>query len=639
MRAIGRVKIGGFSKKRMLVMVALFLFSSLFISQGHVQAESYIERVSGDNRIETAIQISQTGWDTAESVILARADNPADALSSASLSGSVDAPILLTYTNKIQQNVIDEIVRLQASTVYILGSSGAISGEVATKLSNLGLTVKRLGGATRFETASIINQEAKTSLNTKAIIVSGYAVADALSAASNSANNLIPIYLSTKTTLPVSLPANVKEVTIYGGSMVIGLEVDALLSKKGIKVTRISGMNRYETNIKSADENLKENVIIVRGTSIKEKTEDFPDAVAGAGLSHRLKANIILSDPSASISVLVDYFANHRYQNVYILGGESAVSTEVVNNYDMFIHSTINHVFDFIPAATAENPANSIIYMLDDNENAIKSYNYVTKEHKSVKLSGKPEQLYVRNNKIYITIVDKPHSDYWWDDEQSGGIDIVDSDSFQFVKSIRIDIDPFDIVVDNKGIMYISSGSGQWTNIKSYSSETGAKLSSIESIRQQSYLEIHPNQTKLYSLSIESPGIKQHTIQDGKLTISQEFPYQSHNLRELIKMSPDGQYLFNSIGYVYDGNLTHIGNLQVPFTDITFNLEQDRFFTAFEDVIYENDDFTLEYYDYYITNGEVKQIYYKNGQIIILSQVTVGQTNRIALETLSVPSY
>ncbi len=610
------------------------------MSEGHVQGASYIERVSGDNRIETAIQISQTGWDTTESVILARADNPADALSSASLSGSVDAPILLTYTNNLQQNVIDEIVRLQASTVYILGSSSAVSGEVATELSNLGLTVKRLGGATRFETASIINKEAKTSLNTKAIVVSGYSSADALSAASNSANNLIPIYLSTNTTLPVSLPTNVQEVTIYGGTGVVGIEVETLLSNKGIKVTRIAGKNRYETNILAADENLTENVIIVRGTSIKAEAQDFPDAVAGAGLSHKLKANIILSDPSATIPVVADYFANHSYPNVYVLGGESAVSTDVVDSYNMLIHSTIDYVFDFIPVASDEDPTKPIVYILDDNENTIKSYNYVTKELKSVKLSGKPEELYVRNNKIYITIVDQPHSSYWWEEDQSGGIDIIDSDSFQFVKNIRIEIDPFDIVVDNNGIMYISSGSGQWTYINSYSSETGAKLSSM-GIRQQSYLEMHPNQTKLYAIDTDSSpvSIQQYGIQDGKLINSQYSSYRSSYLGELIKMSPDGQYLFNDLGYVFDGNLTHIGTMQIPFNDITFNMEQNRFFTAIEDVILEYDDFTLENYDYYFTNGEVMQIYHKNGQIIILSQVTVGQTNRIALEILDVPSY
>lgn len=109
----------------------MMLFVSLLgITGNKAVAASFIERISGDNRIETAIQISMYGWEQAENVILARADNPADALSSASLSGALDAPILLTYPNNLSNSVLDEINRLGASTVYLLGGTGAISAEI-----------------------------------------------------------------------------------------------------------------------------------------------------------------------------------------------------------------------------------------------------------------------------------------------------------------------------------------------------------------------------------------------------------------------------------------------------------------------------------------------------------------------------
>lgn len=628
-------------RKRMFLVAILFLFSSLFMRIGSAKSAPYIERISGSERIETAIQISQTGWESAGNVILARADNPADALSSASLSGSMDAPILLTNPNTLQQNVIDEIHRLNASTIYILGGTGAVSGVIESKLKSLGLHVKRLGGPTRFETAAIINNEAKTSFNTKAIVVSGYATADALSAASNSANHLIPIYLSTQTTLPVNLPANVKEVTIYGGVGVVGSGVESLLTHKGIKVTRISGMDRYETNIKSADENLAQNVIIVRGTSTNSKFEDYPDAVAGAGLSKKLNANIILSHPTDAIPITLGYFENHHFANVYVLGGVGAVSDDVIDCYTAFPDSKINKIIDFTPVAADVDPLKPVVYMLNDNDNTINSYNYETKELKSLKLSGRPEELYVRNNKVYVTIVDKPHSD-WDNDQQSGSIDIVDGENFQLVKNIRINIDPFDIIVDNNGVMYISSGSGQMTFIKSYSSDTGTELSSM-SIRQQSYLEMNPNQTTIYSNETDSTpnDITKYSIQDGKLVSLQTSSlHGAYELGGFLKMSPDGLYLFNNARNVFNGDLKYVGSLENQYNDITFNLDQNRFFTGVENVLMEHNYSNFEITKYYLTNGQVIQTYYKNGKVIILSLVTISETTglkKYSIETLDVP--
>jgi putative cell wall-binding protein len=226
----------------------------------------------------------------------------------------MDAPILLTYPNNLSDSVLNEIDRLGASTVYLLGGTGAINAEIEKKLTDYGLSVVRLGGNTRFETAAIINTEAKTSLNNKAIVVNGYAIADALSASSNSANNQIPIYLSTKNALPVGLPENVKEVTIYGGESVVGKEIVTLLQQKGIKVTRVGGSTRYETNIQAADLSKEENVIIVRGTSVKPDIEDYRDAVSGAGLSHKLGANIILSHDSIPIPGWQNTLRNNNIQ-------------------------------------------------------------------------------------------------------------------------------------------------------------------------------------------------------------------------------------------------------------------------------------------------------------------------------------
>jgi putative cell wall-binding protein len=625
------------NKIRKILTSICFLICCFFIRGGLAHAEAVEHRVYGSDRIQTAVRISQTGWVSADTVILARADNPADALSSASLSGTMDAPILLTYPNSLDQSVIDEIQRLHASTVYILGGEEAVSKSVADKLSGLGLNVKRLGGSTRFETASLINNEAKTSLSSKAIVVSGYATADALSAASNSANNHIPIYLSTVTSIPVSLPANVKEVTIYGGTGVVGTQVESLLVKKGIKVTRIAGSNRYDTNIKAADSNLNENVILVRGTSVNAKVEDYPDAVAGAALSEKLKANIILSDPKTTIPLISEHFKKQRYKDMYVLGGFSAVMEEVAFHYATVPDSTIVKTLDFTPTSSVIDPEKPIVYMINNSDNTIHSYNYQTKEEKTLKLSGKPERLYVRNNKIYITIVVKPHDTYWDEAFQSGGIDIVDAASFKLVKSFHIYMDPFDIAVDNNNIIYVSGGSGQATHLVSYNSETGGKISSYV-LYQMNNIELSPDQTKMYVVDtsnfVSPKSMNYYPINEGKI-MGPHYPEMNrYQVGRLIKMSPDGHYLFNNSGDYYNDNLDHEGKLS-EFTDISFDLPHNRFFVAWGPggVIYEDDYTTFQQKNLYLTHGVIVQTFYQNGQLIILSR-DVNQKTEIETLTL-----
>ncbi|WHZ02393.1 cell wall-binding repeat-containing protein [Neobacillus sp. YX16] len=623
-----------------LVFFLMMLFVSLLgITGNKAVAASFIERISGDNRIETAIQISMYGWEQAENVILARADNPADALSSASLSGALDAPILLTYPNNLSNSVLDEINRLGASTVYLLGGTGAISAEIEKKLTDNGLTVVRLGGNNRFETAAKINNEAKTSLNTKAIVVNGYAIADALSASSNSANNQIPIYLSMKSTLPVELPENITEVTIYGGEGVVDKNVVTHLNQKGIKVTRIGGSTRYETNINAADLSKNENVIIVRGTSTKPNIEDYPDAVAGAGLSQKLGANIILSHDSLPISVVANHLEEQHYPNVYVLGGPGAVSDEVIDEITFFLGSKVEKTFDFNVIDAVIDPINPVIYLLSDDDNSVKMYNYNTQELKSIMLNARPEQIYFENNKIYITLVHGLHSSYWWDEDQTGEIAIVNADTFKLEKSFSINLDPFDIVVDKDGYIYVSGGSGQWTDIKSYSPDTGLERSSYM-ISERSYLEMHPSQSKVYAIDTSSSprDITQFFIKDGKFTGKMDSPYHGdYDLGDIIKASPDGGYLFNDFGNVFTGNLSYAAQLEVPFNDLAFDLDQNRFFSGIENVIFEYDYSTFEIYNYYVINGEAIKTFYKDGKMYILSSMTVSSTGlqEFTLESLT----
>jgi putative cell wall-binding protein len=296
-------------------------------------------RISGSNRLNTAIEVSKQGWprgltSSEKSVIIARADDPADALAASSLSGLKNAPILLTYSSSMNQAVLDELNRLNPKKVYFVGGAAAVGTEIERKLVRLGYKTERLAGASRFETAAKINEVVtEESKATKAIIANGYTVADALSASAYASIKGVPVYLANKDNLPVDLPNNINTVDIYGGKAVISENIPTQLKSKGYMVNRISGTNRYGTSVEGAGhlDTTSPNVILVRGESTSKTKQDYPDAVVASGLAKQLNAKILLIHPSKTPYEVRAFLKNNKGK-IYVLGGESAISEKVIKS-------------------------------------------------------------------------------------------------------------------------------------------------------------------------------------------------------------------------------------------------------------------------------------------------------------------
>ncbi|MGS2778921.1 S8 family serine peptidase [Robertmurraya sp. GLU-23] len=292
------------------------------------------KRIFGQTRISTAVEVSKEGWPNGlthseRTVILARADNPADALSAAGLVGVKDAPILLTYPNQLDSITVNEIKRLNAAKIYVLGGPAAISYTVENKLRELGIATQRISGNDRFDTAYKINQEAGLLESTEALIVNGITVADALSASSISATKKIPVYLVRTESIPVNLPSSVKKVTILGGEKAVSSHIEQTINSLGVTTNRIYGGTRYETNINAikAFQSTSSAFLLVRGTSTSRTSEDYPDAVAAAGLSLKNNAAIILINPGRKEDSVTNYLSGVSNLSAAILGGEAAIPT------------------------------------------------------------------------------------------------------------------------------------------------------------------------------------------------------------------------------------------------------------------------------------------------------------------------
>lgn len=153
-----------------------------------------IQRVYGDDRYATAINVSRLGWVDAGAgatgahfqagaVVLARGDQYADALAGVPFAAVQQAPILLTEPQGLRDDVKNEIKRVltPGKTVYILGGTTAVSDTVVKEVAGLGYQVVRFGGADRFHTALAIAQQGIKNPQ-RLYVVNGDDFADAMAA-------------------------------------------------------------------------------------------------------------------------------------------------------------------------------------------------------------------------------------------------------------------------------------------------------------------------------------------------------------------------------------------------------------------------------------------------------------------------
>lgn len=139
--------------------------------------EGVMANLFGDDRIETAVDISQHKWlgtddtpfdddahadaERADAVVIARADLFPDALAGSPFAVGNNGPLLLTFPDSLDERTEDELQRVleEGETVYLLGQTDAISLAVEARVEELGYETERLGGLTRFETAVQIAEE------------------------------------------------------------------------------------------------------------------------------------------------------------------------------------------------------------------------------------------------------------------------------------------------------------------------------------------------------------------------------------------------------------------------------------------------------------------------------------------------
>ena len=275
-------------------------------------------RVAGADRINTAVEVSKKYYNTADTVIVANYEQFADSLSASALSKQLKAPILLVKKDQLDSVVAQEIKRLGAKNVIVIGGEKSID---KTKNSLSQYNVRTIAGANRYETSAKIAQEIiKRTGTTQAVIASGETFADALTVAPLANKNNMPILLVQPNNIPKATQEvlkQIKKAIIVGGEKTISKEV----ANKLPNATRIAGANRYETAKKIYEYGFKDR----KEVNIANGTVPADSLVIGS-----IDCPILLAEANEIPEATKQAFEESKFEKVNVFGGENSIDESVV---------------------------------------------------------------------------------------------------------------------------------------------------------------------------------------------------------------------------------------------------------------------------------------------------------------------
>ena len=212
-----------------------------------------VGRLGGDDRYRTGVSVAQ--WMVGEQsqdvsgkiAIVANGEVFADALVAGPLSARKLIPVLLTSRDELHPAVAAFLGDAGIERVVLMGGTAALSAEVESEIVDLGISVDRMAGATRFETAILTGQFAADLIGDGCFDSGSVGLArarvpfDSFSAAPLMARRCAPVVLTEPEKIPASTAGYLDSVrdsvddgevalTVFGGNAAVSqAAVDAYL--------------------------------------------------------------------------------------------------------------------------------------------------------------------------------------------------------------------------------------------------------------------------------------------------------------------------------------------------------------------------------------------------------------------------
>lgn len=289
-----------------------------------IQKDS-VTRVFGADRYATAFKVAdalkeELGVSKFQNIVVASGIDFPDALAGSYLATQKNAPILLVRGKNVAEVKAYIHANLKTGgTVYLLGGPNAVPKTMETGLE--GFKVKRLGGATRYDTNLLILAEAGVA-GKDILVCTGLDFADSLSASACG----MPILLVKDGLFPAQkafLAENPGKKIIIGGAVAVNATVEKQLKAYG-QVERLAGSTRYETSVLVA-----RTFFDAPERAVVAYAQNFPDGLCGGALAYQLHSPLILTAVGKDTAA-VSYAADNDIHAGYVLGGTGLINDKTV---------------------------------------------------------------------------------------------------------------------------------------------------------------------------------------------------------------------------------------------------------------------------------------------------------------------
>lgn len=361
--------------KRLLLLILLLVNSCILIANPNHAESVHIttERISGNDRYDTSIVISQREYEQAENIILINGTKYADAHSVPLLSQYLEGPVLLTRADRISPELLKEIKRLKAKNIYLIGGESCISEKTEEELAR-DYTVTRLSGKNRYETAlEIANKVLSFRKVNEVVLSNGSNLGEGAVAGQYSFGSKIPTLLLKKDEIPKEVLQWIKDKGIEKAH-IIGNENSVVknIEENFKEVERLAGNDIYELSAAYARkvDPLSSTYLLVSG-------ENIVDHIPAMGLRGKLYHPILFVKKDQFPNPIENLLKDHKVENLYLIGGENALAfkdikleTDYTTLKNEIADYKIKKDVDFIKAEK-DHPAKTYIRGKENIEKAL----------------------------------------------------------------------------------------------------------------------------------------------------------------------------------------------------------------------------------------------------------------------------
>ncbi|MBV4438473.1 cell wall-binding repeat-containing protein [Clostridium tyrobutyricum] len=216
----------------------------------------------------------------------------------------------------------------------LLLTTALVASTIAVSPATTFAASSRLGGADRYETSAKISQNGWANGSDYVVLASGEGYADALCAAPIAKKYNAPILLTTSKTLNSTIKSEItrlkaKNIIEIGGTASISSNIENQLENEmSLKVTRLGGIDRYETSANVARElGDVSDIVLTSGLG-------YADALSIAPIAASKGYPILLTPKNSVTNSVKSYINSHKSDStkVYVIGGSGVIPESILSS-------------------------------------------------------------------------------------------------------------------------------------------------------------------------------------------------------------------------------------------------------------------------------------------------------------------